>query len=63
MNIIILVPIFDIRKTKAYTSLVKLCEDNKNFPKHELYRREKYKFPFFKIINGHNYLFLKFKIK
>lgn len=62
MNVIILIPIRNLLKTKAYRSLKKLCEEN-DFPKYELYRRDKYQYPFFKVINGVNYLFIKFKIK
>jgi hypothetical protein len=61
-NVIILINLNKPQTAKAYTSLTKLCKMNNDFPLKELYRRDKYKFPFTKIIKGTPYLFVKTEI-
>ncbi len=61
-NYIIVIPVFNLTKTKFYSGIKKMCEKNPGFPLRELYKRDKYPFPFFKIINGRNLLFIKIKI-
>lgn len=61
-NIIILIDVNDPKKAKSYSSLAKLCKLNPEFPLYELYKRDKYPFPFTKKINGVEYLFIRSQI-
>jgi len=61
-NIIIVIDLKRPKEARSYSSIKKLCEANPDFPLYELYRRDKYKFPFKKNINGTNYLFVRSKI-
>lgn len=61
-NIIILINVNNPKEAKSYSSLAKLCKLNPDFPLYELYKRDKYSFPFVKKINGVEYLFIKSQI-
>lgn len=61
-NIIVLIDVENPKNTKPYSSLVKLCKSNPEFPLYELYRRDRNVFPFYKTIKGKKYLFVKTKI-